>query len=195
MDTLWPSDKDILPYKKPTTAAQIERLFYHVGLSVSGLYVLLHLVVSRVIYQAYQQRLELNHEALMRLRRLVNKLRSKVKTTSITSLGENRRLTKDSKVYIDRCQQTSEGIKTPGDDYGWAHLNRKLDSLTKSLEEYNKIIGETSYLESLTFESKLFTDQCKGVGLRLRSQEKGTKLINSVREMKGWFIHGRIPRD
>lgn len=190
----WPAEKDIMPYKKPSTVKEIELLFYHTGVTVSAIYVFIHLVLSRVLSKNYDQRLELSHDVLMRIRRLVNSLMSRVKSTSVTAVGDNQRSIQETKVYVDRCQQTGEQLESVDENAGWTRINLRLNTLTDVLRIYHTDMRNISDFESLSFKTKLFTDQLKDSSWRNKKQEGYSNIIQSVREMKGWFIHGRIPK-
>ncbi|CDO94085.1 unnamed protein product [Kluyveromyces dobzhanskii CBS 2104] len=183
-----------MPYEKPSTLKAIETLFYHTGLTVSAVYVFTHLILTKVLSQTYAQRLSLSHDSLMRLRRLVNSLRNRIKSTSVTALGENHRVIQETKVYVDRCQQTDERIDTSGSSSGWARINVRLGSLTDIVRDYNCEIQSFEDLGPISLKAKLFIDQLKDSTWQINKQEKYSELVRSIREMKGWFIHGRIPK-
>lgn len=193
MDLEWPTRENIIDYKKPTTLIQIEKLFYYSSLSISIFYGILHLFISPAIQSAYEQRLEFHYVTLIRLRRLVNTLKRTIKTTSLTAIGENERLMKSSIVYIDRCVQTNEEFTSSGDEKGWSQINSRLKTISRHLEDYNEEMNNTVILESMTFQTKLLADVFHDSTSAIKTQESSSSTIQSIREMKGWFVHGKIP--
>lgn len=190
----WPNEHHIAPYKKPSSLKSIESIFYNTGIVVSTLYILIHLTLSPLLLKLFDQRIELHHDTLMRLRRVVNGLRARIKTTHLSALGENQRIVLENKVYVDRCQQTNEelpGGNTPED---WTRINTRLLSMVEYLREYTTAAVAPSVMESIEFQAKLITDQMNEPSLKIKKQQEIAKSIQSIREMKGWFIHGKVPQ-
>lgn len=188
----WPKEVNIRR-ARPTdvTAIFVRKLFYNAGLLSSVLYILLKALIEPSIDTHYLQRKALSAATLLELRKTVSSLQSRLVCTPVSAIGYNE---KDQ--VIERSTQTSE-------DFGdlslpwrvrWKRLNDKLQDANMHLERYNKTYDASpGNLEAFNFQMKLLVDELQFNDNSKKASDTCDKIVRSVREVKGWFVNGRIP--
>lgn len=193
----WPDESKILPYKqKPRVLHQIEKLFYNAGVTVSLLYLALKLVIQPILEQHFDQRIQLSSECLLHLRRFVSLLTKKIKATPISAIGFNEHKIQGTSVcYVERCTQTEEplGSDASKKTTRWGCVNEKLKSAKQGLVEFNELNDRSDHLDSFSFQTKLVNDLIAQSNTQSGLANTTRDITKNTREMKGWFLNGKIP--
>lgn len=188
----WPKEINIRR-ARPTdaTAIFIRKLFYNAGLLSSVVYILLKALLEPSIEAHYLQRKALSAATLLELRKTVSSLQSRLICTPVSAIGYNE---KDQ--VIERSTQTSEDLGDLSIPWRvrWKRLNDKLQDVSMHLERYNKTCeAHPGNLEAFNFQMKLLVDELQFNDHPRKSSDTCDKIVKSVREVKGWFVNGRIP--
>ncbi|SCU98392.1 LAMI_0F14422g1_1 [Lachancea mirantina] len=193
----WPIESRILTVKHSSTLNFIKELSNRVGITVCIAFIVLSSAIQPLLQAHYEQRLELSHSSLLHLRKAVNSLHKHVKTTTVGAIGFNERTNLQTGIInIDRCTQTSEPIPRKNDasgESGWQHMNTVLQGLVQDLNSFNEENSRSDQLDSFIFQTKLLNDQLVNRPEGPRYAKIITQMMSKTREMKGWFINGRIP--
>lgn len=189
----WPDPSKIISNKKPSTMIQLESLFYNAGYIVTAVYLIVLVVLKPLLEKSYDQRIELSAGTLLQLRILVNSLLRRVKSPIVSIVFDNTR----DKVsnYIDRYTQTDNLFENvdDGTNCGLGLINKRLNDLKRSLDMFNFSNQSSPHLDSFTFQTKLIIDQINGYNLHEKVHKTSNEINQSIREIKGWFINGKIP--
>ncbi|CCK70766.1 Pex17p KNAG_0F00970 [Huiozyma naganishii CBS 8797] len=202
---MWPDASRIVKTSasRDPLVGLITKLCYNAGMVSSVLYLLLIAIIQPCISRQIDQRRELNVTALLRLRRAVSYLCSKLKTTNVSVFGFN-----DNGATVERCTQTSstsdseqnlggdmfeaslsEAVKK---DY-WNLANMKLKHISFDVSQYNARMGERSPpREQLQFEIKSVKNQVSLCDESKEIKKKTDRITDNIREIKGWFVNGKI---
>ncbi|KAL3229519.1 Peroxisomal membrane protein PEX17 [Nakaseomyces bracarensis] len=201
-DIKWPDQALIRNYNgRNRTIRTIRTIFYNTGLIFTIFYLIASTVVQPLLEVQVFQRLELSAQTLLGVRRLMSKLLKRLKSTdsSVIQLA-----TGDSK-YIERSVQTDH---VPSDDYcyrdsmeeeystasTWQSIGSKLASVKETVDRFNTNCARPSTnIENLTFQAKLVIDQLELSDNTEKIHLMTKESIDSIREMKGWYVNGLIP--
>ncbi|AAS50595.1 ABL176Wp [Eremothecium gossypii ATCC 10895] len=201
----WPNEANIVPYKRPKTLQQITGLFYNAGFLFSAMYLLTSLILRPLLLRSHNQRLEMSYITLLRLRKLVNDLAKRLKTTPVTVIGFNERVaegTNSGVKYVDRCSQTSQedfeqaNMHLPHTDpstENWERINGRISQAITSLNSFAYENAHTlDHCDRFSFEAKLLADsldQHRDTSFN----KKCTEISDTIIELKSWFIRGSVP--
>ncbi|SMN19777.1 similar to Saccharomyces cerevisiae YNL214W PEX17 Peroxisomal membrane peroxin and subunit of the docking complex that facilitates the import of peroxisomal matrix proteins [Maudiozyma saulgeensis] len=188
----WPDQTKIIKGRlRNPTIMYIQNLFNNVGVVTSILYAILVMAIKPILVKQFLQRCELNGEALINLRKLVISLQKKLKTTHIAILGYN-----EKGNYIERTTQTEEIEETVVDDMEcpWVKINENLQELNNDLDTFNKLNQNrsTTNLDFFNLGAKLLAQDINHVDNAGLLADQRTEMVNSIREIKGWFVGGKI---
>lgn len=189
MDTIeWPDESRIVTRStKNATLGYIQSLFHNTGLIASLIYLALKLVLVPCLEQQYSQRADVSASTLLRLRKLVSQLQNCIRTTPVAVIGYN-----ESHNSAERCTQTSEDELEPLES-SWSIINKRLTDSTTHLQQFVKSNSqEPRNLNAFNVEARLLSDKFKLESGIEPQTELSRKMINSIREVKGWFVSGRI---
>lgn len=189
MDTIeWPNESRIVTKNvKDATLVYTQNLFYNTGLLVSVIYLALKLVLVPCLDQQCSQRIEISATTLLRLRKAVSRLQNSIKTTPIAVIGYN-----ESDNSIERCTQTSEN-ENKQSERSWSLINRRLIDSTTHLGQFVQSNSrESKSLDAFNMEAKLLSDKFRLEASAESQSELNKKMVKSIREVKGWFVSGRI---
>lgn len=193
----WPQPEQISSISRNSkTLKTIKSIFYNSGLVMSLLYLLLEFVIRPILDVQYEQRNSLTAAALLKLRRIVANLQKWITTTPVAVIGFN-----ETANTIERCTQTSEDsiISKYLPESTWESINDKLEDINIHLEIFNGVCDRPSQSrDNLIFQSQLIVDQLssadsEGSTDREQAQEISYKITENIRDIKGWFVNGRIP--
>ncbi|SCU93255.1 LAFA_0F15434g1_1 [Lachancea sp. 'fantastica'] len=197
----WPKDDQIA--KRPSKYRSllfIQNLFYNAGIATSICYIFIAMVLQPLLQRQTAQRSELSATCLLKIRKTVTFLESRMLKSSASAQGYNERTQiNSSATVVDRCTQTEEcqeyvsGNQKPS---GWtkiiARLNYARDLLNISAEDQPEGSSQNRYLP-LRFQIQSFNSSLAGIdGREKDDSEAMTKgSIRAIRDMKGWIINGR----
>lgn len=187
----WPSDVDIKRAERtnPTVKA-IKSLLYNGGSIYAFLYFFVAMFVEPMLQKQYQQRNDFSLFVILRLRRIIAQLQKRLVMTPVSSLGYN-----EQNNSMERSTQTSDDNVIQEDNSHWAEITYQLQSVKQELQYFNRSSGQrTESMDDFVFQIKMATDQ---VELTDRSQifsNKSRDVIQEIREIKGWFVNGQVPR-
>ncbi|AGO10280.1 AaceriABL176Wp [[Ashbya] aceris (nom. inval.)] len=204
-DIPWPNEANIVPYKRPKTLQQVTGLCYNAGFLFSAMYLLTSLILRPLLLRSHNQRLELSYMTLLRLRKLVNDLAKRLKTTPVTVIGFNERVAEGANSgvkYVDRCSQTSQ------EDFEQTTMHTSYSD--PSMENWERITGRISQaatsLNSFAYENAHTLDHCDRFGFEAKLladsldqhkdtsfNKKCTEISETIIELKSWFIRGAVP--
>lgn len=188
-DTIeWPEESRIVTKNtRNSTLDYIQNLFYNTGLIASLVYLALKLVLVPCLEQQYSQRTDISASTLLSLRQLVSRLQNCIRTTPVAVIGFN-----ESNSSAERCTQTSEDELEPLKS-SWSAINKRLKDSTMHLQQFVKSNSqESGNLNAFNMEARLLSDRFKLESGAEPQTELSRKMVNSIREVKGWFVSGRI---
>lgn len=203
----WPKEsqirvRDISNLKNDPIYKYIKSLCYKTGVISSIVYLLALSVIRPVLQRQYKQRLEFILSVLLRSRRTLTTLMTRIKDKNVAQLEFNK-----NKSKVDRMVQTDSTSYNVWNSYdirykqrledndGRSSVNNKLKQIDYLVNQHAIILRHLDSTEWYTFQLKLLTDQVES------SEEKAIKEVSSksenvtqsIREIKGWFVNGRIP--
>ncbi|CAI1672607.1 hypothetical protein SEUBUCD646_0N01170 [Saccharomyces eubayanus] len=187
----WPSNANIKRMEKINpTLKTIKTLLYNGGLIYAFLYSVVVMFVEPILQKQYLQRHDLSLSTLLHLRRCIAQLQKKLTKTPVSALGYN-----EHDKYMERSTQTSDDNIIQEDNSHWPEINVQLQSVKQELQYFNKFSGQTSEtIEDFVFQTKMVTDQVQVTDNSQIFSNKSRDIIQGIREMKGWFVNGQVPR-
>lgn len=193
----WPNESQIVKGRvRNPTLIFIKNLFNNVGMISSIIYAVLVLVIKPILAKQFLQRCDLSATTLINIRKLVVYLQRKITSTPIEILGFNERGN-----YIDHTTQTKETEeydRTPDtlDNNNSVLLNirDRLRELNDDLDTFNSVNMNRSKvnLENFQLNTKLVVQDIENASNTEQFSEETDNLIKSIREIKGWFVSGKI---
>lgn len=199
-NVIWPKQSMIVRRKvRSPTVSFIQSLFNNIGISSSVAYFVLITVIQPILNTQFLQRTELSASVLLNVRRLAVSLQRRIKTTPLSILGFN-----EKGGYVERATQTDNNddnnVFGVSDEYDSNECNPllntrdRLKEINDDLDTFNELQKNRSStnLDQLNLEIKLATDQ---IMLSDESNEVANKMQDvtaSIREIKGWFVSGKI---
>lgn len=110
--------------------------------------------------------------------------------TPVSALGYN-----EYDKHVERSTQTSDDNIIQEDNSHWPEINVQLQSVKQELQYFNRFSGQPSEItEDFVFQTKMVTDQIKLTDRSQKFSDKSRDIIQGIREMKGWFVNGQVPR-
>lgn len=184
----WPNESEIITKNtRNATLDYIRNLFHNTGLIASLAYLALKIVLLPCLEQQYSQRTNISASTLLSLRRLVSRLQNCVRSTPVAVIGYN-----EGNNSVERCTQTPEDKVEPLES-SWTVISERLKNSTTYLQQFvNSNSQELGNLNACSIEARLLSDRFKlESNMRLKA-DLSREMINSIREVKGWFVSGRI---
>lgn len=187
----WPSNENIKRMEKINpTLKTIKTLLYNGGLVYAFLYSVVVMFVEPILQKQYLQRRELSLSTLLQLRRYIAQLQKRLMMTPVSALGYN-----EYDKHVERSTQTSDDNMIQEDNSHWPEINVQLQSVKQELQYFNRFSGQPSEItEDFVFQTKMVTDQIKLTDRSQKFSDKSRDIIQGIREMKGWFVNGQVPR-
>lgn len=202
----WPEESQIKPrnisdLKNDPIYKYIKSLCYKTGVISSILYLLTLGAIRPALQRHYEQRQEFILAVLLRLRRTLTILMSRIKNKNVAQFKFNKEKTK-----VDRMIQTDlpfydvwmshdrmYGQRTEEDDEK-SFINHKLRRINYCMNQHAIIMRHLDTTEWFTFQLKLLTDQVEASREKTIKEvcSKSENVTQSIREIKGWFVNGRI---
>ncbi|CAL9733082.1 peroxisomal membrane protein Pex17p [Monosporozyma unispora] len=206
MDNIeWPQESQIrgrVKYrvKDEPIVKFIQKLCYNTGIASSILYFITLALVQPSLQRLYRQRQELALVTLLRLRKSLVSLVARIKTQNISQLEFNKTATTVSRyVQTDESPHTmmdedrEEEEREYYDSNDWTMVNTKLKQINYILNQRVIIVRHLDSMEYFNFQVKLLIDQIDSYDDKSTElHEKAENIRDSIREMKGWFVNGRI---
>lgn len=187
----WPQDDHIIRMpQRRATATAIQNLFSNTGIIVSILFILVKQVIQPSLESHFSQRVGLSASTLLQVRRLVATLKGMLVYTPISSIGFD-----GTNGEVERSTQTSEDDHKllEGRENRWGKFNDKLKEANEHLQRYNTAaISSSKNMDSFQFQMKLVVDEIQLNEDADKASERCRKIVDSVRELKGWFVNGRF---
>lgn len=201
----WPHESQIRPrapsgIKDEPIVKFIQKLCYNTGIASSILYFITLALVQPSLQRLFKQRQELALVTLLRLRKSLVSLVARIRKQNVSQLEFNKTATTVSRfVQTDEPPQTmlDENREEEGQDYyssnNWSILNTKLKQINYILNQRVIILRHLDSMEYFNFQVKLLTDHIDGYkDMSGEYHDKAENIKDSIREMKGWFVNGRI---
>ncbi|CAI4051301.1 hypothetical protein SUVZ_14G1170 [Saccharomyces uvarum] len=187
----WPSNENIKRMEKINpTLKTIKTLLYNGGLFYAFLYSVVVMFVEPILQKQYLQRRDLSLSTLLHLRRCIAQLQKRLMMTPVSALGYN-----EHDKHVERSTQTSDDNMIQEDNSHWPEINVQLQSVKQELQYFNRFSGQPSeIIEDFVFQTKMVTDQIKITDRSQKFSDKSRDIIQGIREMKGWFVNGQVPR-
>ncbi|KAG0669755.1 hypothetical protein C6P45_003389 [Maudiozyma exigua] len=193
----WPAESRIIKGRvRNPTLAFIKDLFNNIGVTSSIMYAILVMVIKPILRKQFLQRCDLSATTLITIRKLVVYLQRKISGTPIEILGFNERGN-----YIDHTTQTKE-IENNGNDKSssenkdsvWVGISDRLREVNDDLDTFNSVNMNRSKKNSENFmlNTKLLVQDIEYASNADDFSEQSEDLIKSIREIKGWFVSGKI---
>lgn len=184
----WPDESRIVSRNtRNATLDYIRNLFHNTGLITSVIYLALKFILVPCLEQQYSQRINVSASTLLNLRKLVSRLQNSISTNDVAIIGYNEH--NDS---VERCTQTSEDELKPLES-SWSTINKRLRDSAMHLQRFvDSNSSELVNMNSFNMDARSLSDR---FNLESRTEpqiELNRKMITSIREVKGWFINGRI---
>lgn len=201
----WPMESQIIVNPRSRVDNEpifkfIKSLCYKTGMATSILYFITLAIVQPCLQKQYNQRQELLFAIKLRLRKCLSTLLTRIKKKNSSQLEFNKtETTVDRFIQTDETPQTmSEETKEEEEEQYYdsndlSMVNTKLKQINYILNQHVIIVRHLDAMEYFNFQVKLLTDQIdsydsKSTELHTKSDE----VKESIREMKGWFVNGRI---
>ncbi|CCC71037.1 hypothetical protein NCAS_0G01500 [Naumovozyma castellii] len=189
----WPKNATIRKRKiRDPTFTAVQSILYNGGLLAALLYSIATLLIQPILADQYEQRHEFALAALLKVRKLISTLQSRLRTTPVSILGAN-----ETQTTIERCTQTS--LDTDNDfadenDTPLESISQRIYNLKWKLSQFNANDSRTSNaIEGFNFQTKLVKDQIDNLNTPTKAIDGSKNIVASLREMKGWFVNGKIP--
>lgn len=193
----WPDESKIVKGQvKNPTLVFIRNLFNNIGVTSSIMYAILVMVIKPILTKQFLQRCDLSATTLINIRKLVVYLQRKIASTPIEILGFNER---DN--YIDHTTQTkeTEGYEIAADivehkDSVLLDIRDHLRELNDDLDTFNSINMNRSKtnLENFQLSTQLVAQDIENASNTDQISGQTNELVKSIREIKGWFVSGKI---
>lgn len=205
MNIIWPDESRIQPRKKSTIQDEpivkyIKTLCYNTGITSSILYFIVLAIVRPALKKQCEQRQELALAVFLRIRKALVKLVARIKTKNVSQLEFNK-----TETTVDRYVQTEDTPRTMSEEdkeeeesqyydiNDWTMVNIKLKQINYILNQHVIILRHLDSMEYFNFQTKLLNEQVEGYDNKGSDlHEKSEEVKDSIREMKGWFVNGRI---
>ncbi|CAI4737995.1 BDM_1a_G0045470.mRNA.1.CDS.1 [Saccharomyces cerevisiae] len=187
----WPSNIGIKKVEgtNPTVNA-IKGLLYDGGSIYALLYFVIAMFVEPTLQKQYQQRNDFSLFVLLRLRRIIAQLQKRLVMTPVSSLGFN-----EQNNFVERSTQTSDDNIIREDNSHWAEMIYQLQNMKQELQYFNRSSGQPSEsIDDFVFQIKMVTDQVELTDRSRAFSNKSRNIIQGIREIKGWFVNGQVPR-
>ncbi|CAI4897279.1 CHS_3a_G0044880.mRNA.1.CDS.1 [Saccharomyces cerevisiae] len=187
----WPSNIGIKKVEgtNPTVNA-IKGLLYNGGSIYALLYFVIAMFVEPTLQKQYQQRNDFSLFVLLRLRRIIAQLQKRLVMTPVSSLGFN-----EQNNFVERSTQTSDDNIIREDNSHWAEMIYQLQNMKQELQYFNRSSGQPSEsIDDFVFQIKMVTDQVELTDRSRAFSNKSRNIIQGIREIKGWFVNGQVPR-
>ncbi|AQZ14586.1 PEX17 (YNL214W) [Zygosaccharomyces parabailii] len=184
----WPDEANIVSTsRKNATLAYIQNLFHNAGLTMSVIYLMLKLVLVPALDEQYRQRADFSGLLLIRLRQLVCKLQNSLRSTSVSVIGYN-----EGEKTVERCTQTSEDERGSPESR-WTAINKKFGDAGTHLRQFTKSNALPPHqMDTFNAASRLLADKLKDEVDADTSSGVDKSIVDSVREVKGWFVSGKV---
>ena len=203
----WPQksqirSRDISKFKDDPIYKYIKSLCNKTGIISSILYLLTLVVVRPALQRQYEQRQEFALSVLLRLRRTLVTLTARVKDKNVALLEFNK-----NKTTVDRSIQTDltpsntwnqydmEYEEQRDEDDETSSISNKLKQINYYVNQHEIVMRHLDSTDLCTFQLKLLTNQVESSEERVTTEirSKSENVTQSIREIKGWFVNGRIP--
>ncbi|CAI4049576.1 Pex17p SKDI_14G1150 [Saccharomyces kudriavzevii IFO 1802] len=187
----WPSDENIKRVERinPTVKA-IKTLLYNGGSIYAFFYFVVAMFVEPMLRKQYLQRHDFSLSILLRLRRTIAQLQKRLVTTPVSSLGYN-----EQSKFVERSTQTSDDNITQGNSGRWPGINDQLHSVKRELQYFNRTsVQPLECIDDFIFQIKMVTDQVELTDKSQKIINKSRDVIQGIREIKGWFVNGVVPK-
>ena len=187
----WPSNIGIKKVEgtNPTVNA-IKGLLYNGGSIYAFLYFVSAMFVEPTLQKQYQQRNDFSLFVLLRLRRIIAQLQKRLVMTPVSSLGFN-----EQNNFVERSTQTSDDNIIREDNSHWAEMIYQLQNMKQELQYFNRSSSQPSEsIDDFVFQIKMVTDQVELTDRSRAFSNKSRNIIQGIREIKGWFVNGQVPR-
>ncbi|EGA57145.1 Pex17p [Saccharomyces cerevisiae FostersB] len=146
--------------------------------------------VEPTLQKQYQQRNDFSLFVLLRLRRIIAQLQKRLVMTPVSSLGFN-----EQNNFVERSTQTSDDNIIREDNSHWAEMIYQLQNMKQELQYFNRSSGQPSEsIDDFVFQIKMVTDQVELTDRSRAFSNKSRNIIQGIREIKGWFVNGQVPR-
>lgn len=201
----WPEDSEIRPraisgIKDDPIVKSIQKLCYNTGIASSILYFITLALVQPSLQKLFRQRQELALVTLLRLRKSLVSLVARIKKRNVSQLEFNKTATTVSRfVQTDDTPQTmmDENREEENQEYyssnDWTMLNTKLKQINYILNKRVIVLRHLDSMEYFNFQVKLLIDHIESYkDMSTNFHGKAENIRDSIREMKGWFVNGRI---
>ncbi|CAI4035907.1 hypothetical protein SMKI_14G1160 [Saccharomyces mikatae IFO 1815] len=187
----WPSDVDIRRVERPNpTVKAIKSILYNGGSIYAFLYFFVAMFVEPMIQKQYLQRHDFSLFILLRLRGMISKLQKRLVMTPVSSLGYN-----EQNNYVERSTQTSDDNTIQEGNSYWTEMIDQLQTVKRELQYFNGSTDRPSEsIDDFVFQVKMVTDQVELTDRSQNLSKKSRDVIQSIREIKGWFVNGQVPR-
>ncbi|AQZ10135.1 PEX17 (YNL214W) [Zygosaccharomyces parabailii] len=184
----WPDETKIVSTsRKNATFSYIQNLFHNAGLTMSVIYLMLKLVLVPALDERYRQRADFSASLLIRLRKLVCKLQNSLRTTSVSVIGYN-----EGEKTIERCTQTSEDERDVSESR-WTAISKRFGDAETHLRQFAKSNALPPHqMDTFNATSRLLADRLKDEVDADHSSGIDKSIVDSVREVKGWFVSGKV---
>ncbi|EJS42091.1 pex17p [Saccharomyces arboricola H-6] len=187
----WPSDENIKRIEKINpTVKSLKTLLYNGGLIYSFLYFVVAMFIEPMLKKQYLQRHDFSLSALLHLRRIIAQLQKRLVMTPVSALGYN-----EQNKFVERSTQTSDDNIVRDNNSHWPEIADQLQSVKQELQYYNRSVGQPpESMDDFIFQVKMVTDQIKLTDKSEKFSNKSRDVIQGIREIKGWFVNGQVPR-
>ncbi|CCE66148.1 hypothetical protein TPHA_0O01810 [Tetrapisispora phaffii CBS 4417] len=178
--------------KSSNIVDSLRSLGNNAALFISIAYLTLEYIIRPLLNEQFRQRIQLSGTTLITLRKLVADLKGKLdEYRLISAIGFN-----ETNKTVDRCTQTSKDFISRG-AYSVPtveQINIKLEDFTLTLDMENGSDGIQLRSNEETLQE--IKESWKDIDDVLESEKKltsKTKVLECIRDIKGWYVNGRIP--
>ncbi|SCU96332.1 LAME_0F15896g1_1 [Lachancea meyersii CBS 8951] len=196
----WPEEAQISQRtNKYRALILVQNLFYNAGIATSFCYVIAAMVLQPLLQTQTDQRTQLSAACLLKARKMVSFLESRLMGTSASVLGHNEKIDAlSSKTTIERCTQTEESEHSVPDGQeasGWTRIAARLRytcSMLDNFSDEHSDQDDQSMFLPLRFQTQSLNSCLLGLDARDNDAETATREgIKDIRDMKGWIINGK----
>lgn len=184
----WPDETKIVSLsRKSATVNYIQNLFYNTGLVTSVIYLALKLILVPALAEQCCQRVDLSGVVILRLRKLVSKLQNSLRTARVSALAYN-----ECATTVERCTQTSEDTLDETESH-WMAINKRIGDAGLHIRQFTASnASPPQQMDAFNAEARLLADRLKDEIDADSSSGVSKNVVDSVREVKGWIVSGRV---